>query len=612
MSISSSATRKAGPAGSGTNGSTTAFPFSFKVFQASDLLVVQTDTTPADNTLVLNTHYTVQLNANQDSNPGGTVNLVSALPSGYLLTIGSNVPQTQSVTLTNNSGFYPTVINDALDRMVILIQQLSEKIGRSLTLPFSTSGTVSTQLPPVSPGSLLGWKADGSGIANVGATGVGAGGIVPANMASGATGTALSTDTQAAAAKATPADADKIPLFDSASFFSLKSLTWANIKGMFLLQNNPTLGLVETFADPAGARCRRYYDITGITGMQYNGVNINAEYMTVNNTSFSAGVWAGRDVAGACWAEVMTDAGQKLYYYAPTAAAGAAPAWSYAFGWDLSNGAAKGLPAGTPLMWPLPVAPSWALVRDGSAVSRTTYANLYAALCPARNASTTNASNAVTGLSSTSDLYIGMPIEGAGIPAGTTIASITSSTAITLSANATATATVPITLFYYGYGAGGSGTTFGVPDDRGVFERGLDTGGAARDTLTYPCVNTSGQAIVTGLASTAGMSVGMALSGTGVPGGATIAQINSATSITMSAVSTAAVSAITVTGNRIGAYSADQVLSHTHSWIGSNGTGYGGNMTGGTYTAWTNNTTGATGNTETKPKNRAYLPIIVY
>jgi len=230
MSITSGGTRKAGPYNG--NGSSTFFPFTFKVFQASDLLVVQTDTTPTDNTLTLNTDYTVTLNANQDSNSGGTVNVVIAPPAGYLLTIGSQVPQVQSVTLTNNGGFYPTVINNALDYVTILIQQLSEKLGRALTMPFSTNA--SGQLPPVSPGSLLGWKSDGSGIGNVGASGVGAGNIVATNMAPGATATALSTDTQAAAAKITPADADKVPLFDSASFWSLTGLTWASLKATLL------------------------------------------------------------------------------------------------------------------------------------------------------------------------------------------------------------------------------------------------------------------------------------------------------------------------------------------------------------------------------------------
>jgi hypothetical protein len=54
---------------------------------------------------------------------------------------------------------------------------------------------------------------------------------------------------------------------------------------------------------------------------------------------------------------------------------------------------------------------------------------------------TTSGSKAVTSLSiSTSGLKVGQPISGAGIPAGTTIASITSASAITTSANSTATA----------------------------------------------------------------------------------------------------------------------------------------------------------------------------
>jgi len=54
---------------------------------------------------------------------------------------------------------------------------------------------------------------------------------------------------------------------------------------------------------------------------------------------------------------------------------------------------------------------------------------------------TTSASAAVTGLSSTSGLVVGMAVIGAGIPANAKIASITNATAVTLTANATATAT---------------------------------------------------------------------------------------------------------------------------------------------------------------------------
>ncbi|KAH1282125.1 hypothetical protein KXX11_003928, partial [Aspergillus fumigatus] len=83
MSIAST-TRKAGPFTG--NSVTTAFPFNFKVFAASDLLVVQTDLSAVETTLTLTTNYTVSLNANQDSNPGGTINMNVAPPTGYLLT----------------------------------------------------------------------------------------------------------------------------------------------------------------------------------------------------------------------------------------------------------------------------------------------------------------------------------------------------------------------------------------------------------------------------------------------------------------------------------------------------------------------------------------------
>ncbi|MBU0593364.1 MAG: hypothetical protein KKH74_06455 [Gammaproteobacteria bacterium] len=137
MSIASDAKRKAGPFNG--NGGTTAFPFSFKVFQASDLLVVRTDTTGAESELQLTTDYSVAFNANQETTPGGTVNLTVAPPSGYLLTIGSRVPALQPVVLSNSGGFYPTVLNDALDRAVILIQQLSEQLSRAVKVPVSSS-----------------------------------------------------------------------------------------------------------------------------------------------------------------------------------------------------------------------------------------------------------------------------------------------------------------------------------------------------------------------------------------------------------------------------------------------------------------------------------------
>lgn len=162
--IASGATRKAGPYTG--DGVTVSFPFTFKVFAAADLLVVQTDLTPIDTTQVLTSNYTVSLNANQDSTPGGSVTMVVAPPTGYLLTVGSQMANTQTLVIANLGGFYPTVINDALDRSMIAIAQLAEKSTRSLTLPFSSSAGVSTTLPVPVASNAIGWNATGTALVN--------------------------------------------------------------------------------------------------------------------------------------------------------------------------------------------------------------------------------------------------------------------------------------------------------------------------------------------------------------------------------------------------------------------------------------------------------------
>jgi len=134
MTISSQ-TRKAGPFTG--NGVTTAFPFTFKVFTSADVYVVEADTDDVETVLELTSDYTVSLNANQNSNPGGTVTLLSPLTTDHLLVITSAVGYTQATDLTNQGGFYPSVINNALDRVTILTQQLKEQVDRAAKMPIT-------------------------------------------------------------------------------------------------------------------------------------------------------------------------------------------------------------------------------------------------------------------------------------------------------------------------------------------------------------------------------------------------------------------------------------------------------------------------------------------
>jgi len=159
----SSPVRIAGPyIGAGTLAT---FSFPFKVFAAADLDVIKlTVSTGVQATLALTTDYTVSLNADQNSNPGGSITLVAGnLASGFNLTITSDIENLQPTDLTNQGGFYPEVINDALDRATIQIQQVSDDVVRSLQAPTS-DGTISMTLPPTAQriGKYLAFDAAGA------------------------------------------------------------------------------------------------------------------------------------------------------------------------------------------------------------------------------------------------------------------------------------------------------------------------------------------------------------------------------------------------------------------------------------------------------------------
>ena len=123
--------RRAGPYTG--NGATTEFAFSFKVFEDSELIVARSSDN-GEETLALNTDYTVSLNANQDSSPGGKVVLKKALTEGIRLAIISNVPYNQLAVFTNKGGFYPETLNEVDDKQTILSQQLLEKVERAITV----------------------------------------------------------------------------------------------------------------------------------------------------------------------------------------------------------------------------------------------------------------------------------------------------------------------------------------------------------------------------------------------------------------------------------------------------------------------------------------------
>ena len=164
MTISSSATRKAGPYN--CNGATTNFAFSFKMFDAADLVVTLTDSSGVETTLTLTTHYTVSLNGDQNASPGGSITTVATYASGNTITITSDVDATQPTDLTSAGAWYPDTVEDALDRAVILIQQMEEVLRRTLIGPVSDASAIGA-LPSATARAdmYLGFNSSGQPVA---------------------------------------------------------------------------------------------------------------------------------------------------------------------------------------------------------------------------------------------------------------------------------------------------------------------------------------------------------------------------------------------------------------------------------------------------------------
>jgi len=160
-----STTRKAGPL-LGTGAQTT-WPFTFKVFATTDILVTTADSLGVETVRVINTDYSVALNANQETSPGGTVTYPltgSALPVSGKLTIIGNLPYDQPLDLPSGGNFSPLALENELDRLTMQVQQVEEVASRAVQVPVTSSA--SPLLPAPEANALLGWNTAATAMQN--------------------------------------------------------------------------------------------------------------------------------------------------------------------------------------------------------------------------------------------------------------------------------------------------------------------------------------------------------------------------------------------------------------------------------------------------------------
>ncbi|MGX4955669.1 hypothetical protein ACUYF5_06830 [Escherichia coli] len=102
------------------NGVTTAFPYTFRIFQKSDLVVQVVDLNENITELILDTDYIV---TGAGGYNGGNVILSKALANGYQISISRELPVTQDTDLRNQGKFFAEVHEDAFDKLTMLIQR---------------------------------------------------------------------------------------------------------------------------------------------------------------------------------------------------------------------------------------------------------------------------------------------------------------------------------------------------------------------------------------------------------------------------------------------------------------------------------------------------------
>mgnify|MGYP003109868742 CR=1 FL=1 len=119
------------------NTTTGPFAFTFNILADSDLIVIKNTTT-----LTITTDYTVSRNANGT----GSVTLDSALVASDILTIigGRNLERTTDFVTAGD--LLASSLNEQFDSLVIMAQQLDEKVGRAIIVNAGDE-SVSLEMP---------------------------------------------------------------------------------------------------------------------------------------------------------------------------------------------------------------------------------------------------------------------------------------------------------------------------------------------------------------------------------------------------------------------------------------------------------------------------------
>ncbi|MBV6341031.1 hypothetical protein [Candidatus Magnetobacterium casense] len=110
------------------------FDFGFQIYDDGDIVVYKITTATGEKTLqVLGVDYTVAIDTDS---PGGTVTYTTAPASTEESYIICAIQPVQATTFLTNGKFTDEQVENALDRLTMLVQQLEEMVGRCLKVDY--------------------------------------------------------------------------------------------------------------------------------------------------------------------------------------------------------------------------------------------------------------------------------------------------------------------------------------------------------------------------------------------------------------------------------------------------------------------------------------------
>lgn len=138
------------------NGLADTFSYTFKINDKTQLSVFETDDQGVESLLVLDTDYTV----NSIGNSGTVTRNAGNLPTNYQWFIRSSYEETQLISFSSQGPFFPEIHEEAIDKLTMLVQQVTDNNNRGLHLSASYTGPLPITLDNPVAGYGVRWSSD--------------------------------------------------------------------------------------------------------------------------------------------------------------------------------------------------------------------------------------------------------------------------------------------------------------------------------------------------------------------------------------------------------------------------------------------------------------------